>query len=186
MGPPAAALARRTERTLTLASHTPNTSSRPFVIPPRPSVRPPSSVRSVVSPPRRHPSESWDIPVEAATLANRDTPAFAGVTDVGRGRRMPGGGDGCQAKATNARRGRRMPGAGDECGAGATDARRRRRMSNEDDGCGAKVTQERNQRAWVRVNGRRASPTDSVDQRPRRAITPRYASNTAWLIVSQR
>jgi hypothetical protein len=32
----------------------------------------------------RHPSESWDIHGAGATIANGDTPAFAGVTNFGR------------------------------------------------------------------------------------------------------
>ena len=33
----------------------------------------------------RHPSESWDLMVSAASPAKGDTPAFAGVTDLGAG-----------------------------------------------------------------------------------------------------
>ena len=36
----------------------------------------------------RHPSESWGIHGACAVVANRDTPAFAGVTGVGVARDM--------------------------------------------------------------------------------------------------
>jgi hypothetical protein len=35
-----------------------------------------------ITPPGRHPGESWGIPEERATRANSKTPAFAGVTEL--------------------------------------------------------------------------------------------------------